>query len=315
MLIKLDDGYYLNSKETAIYLISNSGEDTNKEVSFGILEMKEYQKKLEILNEKFKQYKMLNDNVNKIENEIAEKGKEYTKVYENVLNRRRREGQVEALRKELVKKEENLKQKNEILASIKENLKKKREDKEFFSKVFTAFEEDLQKNKQSLAQNHEKLEMYNRIYVARKLKVLFLLGYVFFNDKYSPIYKKLLRLNDLHETNEKDDTKIANALGSVVLLGIMLSKYLNLSLAYPMIYNGPKSMIKFAKGEDIGLFLPSKSDRAKFVKGVELLVQNFSQIIAFCGITFKSRYENELAIQLPEILNCLSNYLSHFFIQ
>eukprot|EP01022_Parablepharisma_sp_SALTPOND_P015903 TRINITY_DN2281_c1_g1_i1.p2 TRINITY_DN2281_c1_g1~~TRINITY_DN2281_c1_g1_i1.p2 ORF type:complete len:393 (-),score=29.66 TRINITY_DN2281_c1_g1_i1:2474-3652(-) len=291
------------------------GVDQNEDVDLGVLPLKSYSEKLCILRDKLKIQQNLQKEIRSLENEISSKAKEYNKVYEIVLNKRRREGQVDALHKKITEEEGKLAERTELLCAIKENLKKKKEDKEFFSKVFNAFEEDLLKNQQTLLQHKERLDMYQKIYIARKLKVLFILGYVFFNDKSGSIFKTLLRLKDIHTTTEKVDHKIANSLGVVVMLGILMSKYLNLSLAYPMIYNGPRSFIKFGKTEDIPLFLASKSDRARFLKGIELLVQNFLQIIAFCGITFKSRYESDPTVQLPEILICLTNYLSHFFIQ
>lgn len=315
LLIRFDDGYYLNSKDAAMYFAQHPGAEPNEEVTLEDLQLRIYAEKLEIFRDRLATHKKVREEVRLQEREISGKAQNYNKMYEVLLNRRRRDNGVEMLRKQLLRDEERLSKRMSMLSIIKENIKKK-EDREFFSKVFAAFGEDLGKNQQLLAQSKEKLEMYQRIYVARKIKMLFVLGYVFFNDKSSAIFKKILRLRDIHTTTEKVDQKIANALGFAVMLGIMMAKYLNLSLAFPMIYNGPRSMIKASKSDELPLYLTSKSEKAKFMKGVEMLVQNLLQIISFCGITFKSsRAEADPAIQLPETIICLTNYLSHFFIK
>eukprot|EP00826_Nyctotherus_ovalis_P024880 TRINITY_DN1919_c0_g9_i1.p1 TRINITY_DN1919_c0_g9~~TRINITY_DN1919_c0_g9_i1.p1 ORF type:complete len:300 (+),score=103.58 TRINITY_DN1919_c0_g9_i1:553-1452(+) len=298
-----------------IYMMTNPEVKEDKEVSVLTLDVKSYSEKLCALRDKLVEQKKCADKVKELEEEIRTIIQEYNKSYEVVINKQRLISRIAALEKEIERKRNDLNKRNELLKMVRDNLEKKREYKNFFSEILATFEEDLEKNQTTLAKNKELLEMNQRVYVARRIKVLFILGYVFFNDKSGSIFKKLLRLKDINTNTEKVDQKIANSLGFVVMLGIMMAKYLNLALTYPMIYNGPRSMIRYSKTEDFPLYLLSKSERTKFLKGIELLIQNFLQIIAYCGIVFKSKYESDPAIQLTEVLICLTNYLSHFFLQ
>ena len=298
-----------------MYLMTNPGIFINNDVTLLSLDLKIYGEKLIVLRDKLAKHKKCTEEVKELEAQITSKIKEYSNGYEIVINKKRWESRLEGLEKELERKRNDLAKRSELLKLVKENLVKKKGYRDFFSEILATFEEDLAKNQETLAKNKELLEMNQRVYIARRIKILFILGYVFFNDKAGSVFKKLLRLKDINTNTEKVDQKIANSLGFVVMLGIMMGKYLNLALTYPMIYNGPRSMIRYSKTEDLPLYLSSKSERTKFLKGIELLIQNFLQIIAYCGIVFKSRCESDPAIQLTEILICLTNYLSHFFLQ
>jgi hypothetical protein len=276
------------------------------------LPLPEYSEKLKKLRDGLARQRELQVVLGNKAKDISEKAKTYNQVYDVVLSKKRREVRVEQLTRSNARDEEQLAKRVKMLAHIKENMKKKKEEMEFFSQTFTAYQQDLERTHQTLLQNKERLEMAQKIYLARKIKVLFILGYIFFNDKTQGVFKGILRRKHLLTLADKTEGKIGNCLGYAVLLAMHLSKYINVSLPYPLVYNAQRSAIKKDRTEELPLHLVRGGDKSKLVRGIELLVQDYLQITSFCKITIVLQ-DPDPSEQLRSILTCLSNYLSNFF--
>ena len=289
-------------------MLTNELKYQNKNIDLHELPLNVYRDKLKCFQEKLKKHKESLIKIQKLEDEMAARIEEYKKPYKTIIQKNYQDNKLKELKNKIKVEEQKLAQRRQLLADIKENIKK-REYKRLFSQVVDVCTDNLIKKQQELEIEKKELEICKQLYIARRTKVLYTLGYIYFNDNFKEIFKPLVDLKLIPNTTERTDAKIANTLGTISIFGIMMSRYLNLSLAYPLIYNGPRSMIKLSSREDYPLFLTSKSEKLKFFKAIELLVEDLLQIVLFCGIEFESEYESDRPIQLTEILLVISNYL------
>ena len=312
LILRFDDGYYLNSKEAAIYFAQNPGNEVSDVVELEDFPLLQYSQKLMVLRDTLARQRELQLALLEKEKQISEKTKIYNGVYEQVLSKKRKDVRIDQLTKTNARDEEQLAKRVKMLAVVKENMKKKKEEMEFFSQTFAAYRQDLERTHKTLMQNKERLELSQKIYVARKIKVLFMVGYVFFNEQTQGVFKSIWRLKTLSALGEKSEGKIGNCLGYAVLLAMLLSKYINVSLPYPLVYNGPRSSIKKDRTEEFALYMVRGGDKPKLVRAIELLVQDYLQITSFCKITVVLQ-DVDAAEQLRLMLTCVADYLTNFF--
>jgi len=266
-----------------------------------------------MLQEKLKKHKALNDKINKLVTDIAAKGSIYNKVYAITLNKQGCRNRIEELKKLISKKQQVIPDAIKMHSIARRNLEKKRKMQAILKDYISKYKEILTKSQEALLENQRRLELTYRLYSGRKMKVLFVLGCVFFNERFASIFNQFIHIKDL-PLSEKTDQKVGSALGFVVLLAISMSNYLNLPLSYPMIYNGPLSTVKLDIDDNYSLFTSEKGDKAKFIKGIELLIENLKLLLAHCGITFKTKYSNNVPMQLNEVIAYTAKYLCQYLI-
>ena len=237
---------------------------------------------------------------------------EYKELYQKIVIERQWKRKVSALENKVERAKKVLGEQIMNLEKYKEVLEKRSDNGSRTSEYLNNIEKALTIKKEELDDSKEQLRRYQRLCKARRIKILYTLGYVFFNDTVQPIFKTLGKLKS--NTTEKTDIKISNTLGFVVLFAIKLSAYLSVPLPFPMTYGGPRSSIRRSKTEDLSLFLTSKGERIKFNKGIELLIQNLIQLASFCGINFESQYMHDPNIHLIELLLWLKKHITQSII-
>lgn len=300
----------MNSKDTAIYLTDNDDCDLYKNLELSPLIIPIYSKRLITFRDKLLRIEELKNSCLKQEEDVISKIAEYKNLYGIVLKERLQRSKLKQIEDNIKKSKAKLLEKKNLLLIIDENLKKKRELLEKFNEEFQNSQTNLVKHQEKFEETQAKLNKLKRVYVARKIKILYILGFVFFNDQTQRILGNLAQLKNISNTNERTDMKIANGLGFIVMFILNMANYLGLSLPYLLNFAGPRSTIKVSKTEDLSLFLSSKGEKTKFMKAIELLIQDLLQIASFCGISFESDYENEPSIYLLEILLQINKYLT-----
>ena len=99
---------------------------------------------------------------------------------------------------------------------------------------------------------------------------------------------------DDSELSSIDDDQVASALGYVAHLLILLSKYLEIPLRYPIAYAASKSLIRdpllIPMGGGVAATLPlyrKGVDKEKFERAVTLIRKNVQQLVYSVGIEYQ----------------------------
>lgn len=284
--------------------------DIYEGLKFETLDLQLYRGKLAALKCRLRESDEVAQRVQKAKDDVHLQIEGYKLLYQRVTIERQWRRKITTLKDKIKETQRKLDTQISLLAERREALNKKKDDVNALQEHLKHNEESWEVWREEAGEMKGQLKRWQRVCVARRTKVLYTLGCVFFNDDVLTIFTRLAQLNNINAISERMEMRIADTLGFVVLFGMKLSKYLCVPLAFPMTYAGPRSLVKSSSKEDMPLFFIMNVEKTLLNKGIELLVQNFVQLASYCGIDYESKYMHDPNIHLVELILLFKKYLT-----
>lgn len=280
LLLQTDDGYYVSDKlSQRLQLLNiipkplpdNTANDDEEEIEDTAMLINKYNTITSEVN-RFKEEILvnINNNSNAVSSNTAEISKQFqlNKLRQAVLVAEQQVAEEESL--ELL--ELQLLQDNEMIAN---SLKQCEEYTKHIAELSIKCQE-----------HHQDLTRIQFFYDARKVKLLSELQSVYPIELSEEGVYAIRGIELPIDTNSKDDEQISSAIGYLVHLIILTSKYLDISLRYPLLFHASRSWIRDPiTGTALPLYKRGQ-DREKFDNGFLWLQRDCQQLMASRNVAY-----------------------------